>query len=100
MKAEREEKKKQSNMANSLENKSAKWEKAINDKNGNVIENINSVKRKADSLEKETQMNEKILRLNGGLENNPELGKKVSNLLIDSIEAKLSILKYIEEKTQ
>ena len=82
------------------ENKSAKWDKVINDKSGNMIENINLVKMRAANLEKETAMNEKILKLNGGLENNPELGQKVSNLLIDSIEAKLSILKYIESNSE
>ena len=40
-------------------------------------------------------MQEKILNLSGGIENNPELGQKVSSLLIDSIEAKLSILNNI-----
>ena len=100
MKIEREEKKKLSNISYDKDNKSAKWEKVINDKSGNMVQNINLVKMKAENLEKETEMNEKFLRLNGGLENNPELGKKVSNLLIDSIEAKLSILKYIESKSQ
>ena len=100
MQTEREEKKKSSNLSNLNENKSAKWDKVINDKNGNMIENINLVKMKAENLEKETKMNEKILKLNGGLENNPELGKKVSNLLIDSIEAKLSILKYIDSNSE
>ena len=100
MQAEREEKKKISNASNLKENKSAKWDKVINDKSGNMIENINLVKMRAANLEKETAMNEKILKLNGGLENNPELGQKVSNLLIDSIEAKLSILKYIESNSE
>ena len=43
-------------------------------------------------------MREKILNLNGGIENNPELGQKVSSLLIDSIEAKLSILNKITQE--
>ena len=42
-------------------------------------------------------MNEQLMKLNGGIENNPELGKKVSSLLIESIEAKLSILKKVNE---
>ena len=40
-------------------------------------------------------MQEKLMKLNGGIGNNPSMGKKVSNLLIDSIEAKLSILNKI-----
>ena len=75
-----------------INKKSKKWEKAIN-KTGNIIDNINDVQNQAQLLEKEVNMKEKILQLNGGIENNPELGKKVSSLLIDSIEAKLNILK-------
>ena len=41
---------------------------------------------------------QKVLKLNGGIENNPHLGKKLSSLLIDSIEAKLSILNSINAK--
>ena len=78
-----------------INQKSKKWEKVINNNNGTLIENINSIKQKANVLEKDAEMKEKFLKLNGGIENNPELGKQVSNLLIDSIEAKLSILKKI-----
>ena len=39
-------------------------------------------------------MQEKLLKLNGGVGNNPKIGKKVSNLIIDSIEAKLKILNH------
>ena len=79
------------------EDKGKKWEKAINNNGATLIENINNVKVKANSLEKEAEMKEKLLKLNGGIENNPELGKKVSNLLIESIEAKLSILKKVND---
>jgi hypothetical protein len=74
-----------------------KWEEAINNNKGNLIQNIYSIKEKANNLEKKAEMNEKLLHLNGGIENNPELGKKVSSLLIDSIEAKLSILKKVND---
>ena len=78
--------------------KSLKWEKAINDDSGNLMENINDVKQKASILEKNAERNEKLLKLNGGIENNPELGKKVSSLLLDSIAAKLSILKKVNNE--
>ena len=74
-----------------------KWNTIINKFDGNIIENVNYIKQKADNLEKEAFIKEKILNLNGGIENNPELGQKVSNLLIDSIEAKLSILNKITQ---
>ena len=77
--------------------KSKKWQKAVNNKNGTLIENINDVQLKANLLEKEANMKEKILQVKGGFENNVELGQKVSNLLIDSIQAKINILKKMNE---
>jgi hypothetical protein len=76
---------------------SKKWEKVINNNSATLLENINNVKEQANSLEKQAEMNEKLLKLNGGIENNPELGKKMSSLLINSIEAKLSILKKVND---
>lgn len=76
-----------------INKKANKWEKDINNDNGTLLQNINNVKEKANTLEKQAEMKEKLLKLNGGIQNNPELGKRVSSLLIDSIEAKLSILK-------
>ena len=76
--------------------KEEKWEKAINNNKGTFMQNINDVKDKVNSLEKEAEMQEKLLKLNGGVGNNPKIGKKVSNLLIDSIEAKLKILNQLK----
>ena len=102
MTIKREEKeKKRSIISNNLsvpKNSGQKWEKIINQFNGNIIENVNNIKHQADYLEKEAFMREKVLNLNGGIENNPELGQKVSSLLIDSIEAKLSILNKITQE--
>ena len=74
-----------------------KWQKTLNNDKGTLMENISDVKEKINSLEKQAIMQEKLLKLNGGVGNNPEVGKKVSNLLIDSIEAKLSILNQLNE---
>ena len=35
------------------------------------------------------------MKLNGGIENNPEMDKKLNRYIIGSIEAKLSILNQI-----
>ena len=70
----------------------------IKSKNGNLIDNVNNVKREAEYLEKEAVENEKLLKIKGGIEKNPELGEKISSLLIDSIQAKLSILNHVEKK--
>ena len=97
--ATKREEKKRSLVTNLSQPKSTakKWNKIINNFEGNIIENVNNIKQKADYLEKEAFMKEKLLNLNGGIENNPELGQKVSSLLIDSIEAKLSILNKITQ---
>ena len=95
--ASKEEKKNTNNLSSIPENK-AKWDKIISDKKGNLVDNINKVREQAEILEKEANMREQVLKLNGGIENNPQLGKKLSSLLIDSIEAKLSILNSINEK--
>ena len=80
-----------------------KWEKELNNKKGNIIQNIYNVKQQAEDLGKRAEMEEKLLKANGGIENNPELGKKITGYLIGSIEAKLSILNQMykgEEKTE
>lgn len=69
-----------------------KWNKMIANPNADALTNIYNVKLKIESLEQEVEMKEKLLKVNGGIENNPELGERISSLLIDSIEAKLSIL--------
>ena len=93
--AEKEKKRVKSSEKDNEDNikiKEEKWEKAINNNKGTFMQNINDVKDKVNSLEKEAEMQEKLLKLNGGVGNNPKIGKKVSNLTIDSIEAKLKIL--------
>ena len=75
--------------------KNEKWENVMKNNNSksNILENINKVQNKVESLEQEAEEKEKLLKLRGGIENNPELGKQVSNLIIDSIEAKINMLK-------
>ena len=106
MRIEKEKKKvKQKNMKrNALSNQkndsdfndqalnSERWEKVVNSDRGNLLQNINLVKEKAKIMEDEVKQKEKILKFNGGVMNNPEIGQKISDLIIDSIEAKLSIL--------
>ena len=71
---------------------SERWEKVFNSDRGSLMENINLVKEKAKIIEDEVKQKEQILKFNGGVVNNPEIGQKISDLIIDSIEAKLSIL--------
>ena len=79
------------------ENRQVQWNKKINSKNGDMIENIYNVKKEADILEKKAEREQELLKYSGGIESNPELGKKMTGYLINSIEAKLSILNKIYE---
>ena len=70
------------------------WNKML--KKGNLVENVEIIKQKAEYLEKEAKMKEKLLNTNK--ENDIDLQQKVSNYLIDAINAKLSILDNIGKK--
>ncbi len=80
------------------EKENSKWEKIIKNKKGTIKQNLQNVKMKAEHLENLANENDKILKVNGGIEKNPELGQKISDLIIDSIHAKLSILNNIGNK--
>ena len=82
----------------SINKKSKKWEREINNKKWNVIDNLNNVKEKVEVIDQEANQKEKLLQLSGGIENNPELGRQVGSLLLDSIEAKINILKKMNSK--
>ena len=82
---------------NDIKEKAEKWEKEINNDKRTLFDNINNVQEKAKILDEKAELKEKQLIENGGIENNPELGKKVTNLLIDSIQAKIHILKKMNK---
>ena len=76
-----------------------KWEKIIKDnETHDPYYNMNLIKDKAGVLEDEAMKAEKMIKLNAGMGNNPELRQKMSNLLLDSIGAKLSYLNQIHNK--
>ena len=81
---------------NSIKKEKAKWDKIIKDNKNSFKQNIQAIKIKAGYLEQLANEKQKILKINGGIEKNPELGQKISDLLVDSIQAKLSILNSIE----
>ena len=76
-----------------INQKAEKWENVMNKKGINLLDNINNVQNEVEILEHKAEEKEKLLKLKGGIENNPELGKQFSSLLIDSIEAKLNMIK-------
>ena len=95
---EKEKKKSVINEKKEEKSNNTKWIKALNNNEGNVMENINMIKEQARVLDDEVKMKEQILKLNGGMRNNPEFGQKISNLIISSIGAKLSILNKFKEE--
>ena len=73
------------------------WDKMLKNNKGNLMENVERVKKKADELENKAKMNEKLLQnAGGGIDIN--LQQKVSGYYLDSIKAKLSILENINQK--
>jgi len=70
----------------------------INNEKYSLLENVEQIKIKANLLEQQAKMKEKFLQHNGGTEKNPEIGEDVSNMLIDAIKAKLTILETISTK--
>lgn len=70
----------------------------INNNKYSLLENVEQIKMKANLLEQQAKMKERLLHLNGGTQKNPEIGEDVSNMLIDAIKAKLTILENISTK--
>jgi hypothetical protein len=67
--------------------------KIFNDnKGGTVDESIHIAKNKVLVLEEQAKQKEQLLKVSGGVIENPDLGNEVCDLMIDSIKAKLSII--------
>ena len=74
-----------------------KWDKLINESDdANLIENINNAKNQIQKLEFEALQNEKLMKSQDDINQSVELNKKVSNLIIDSIQAKITLLKKMK----
>ena len=61
--------------------------------NENVLK---MAKSKLETLEEKKNQKSLLLKLNGGVANKPELGEEICDLIIDSIQARLSIIKEFE----
>ena len=85
-----EKDKERNNNVSQRKHKEYNWDKML--KNGNLVENLEKVRQKAEVLENQAKMNEQLLNHNG---DDIELQQKVSDCLIDAINAKLSILDNI-----
>ena len=66
-------------------------------KENGMDENLLKVaKSKLETVEEKKKQKSLLLKLNGGIANNPELAEEISDLMIDSIQARLSIIQEIE----
>lgn len=74
------------------------WNKIAIDPKGTLLENIQLIKAQSSALEIKAQQKKELLRLNGGYSNNTELGDSLSDILIDSIKAKIAIIKALKTK--
>ena len=88
------------NEKNYVKSSEKKWKKMVNqDKNSDlvdIVDNINNAKNKINLLELKARQSEQLLNVQEPTSNDVELNKKVSNLIIDSIEAKLSLLNQMK----
>ena len=78
---------------------SKKWAKLINQNNSDshLLENITKAKNQIENLEHQKLQNEKLLIIQKGAnQNNAALNQKVSNLIIDSIQAKITLLNQMK----
>jgi hypothetical protein len=85
------------NEQNYVKSSEKKWKKIITkDGNGSLVDNINNAKNKINLLELKAMQTEQLMKVREPMSNDVELNKKVSNLLIDSIEGKLSLLNQMK----
>ena len=86
-----EKDKERNNNVSQRKHREYNWDKML--KSGNLAENLEKIKQKAEVLENQAKMNELLLNNSG--KDDVELQQKVSDCLIDAINAKLSILDNI-----
>ena len=83
---------------NYVKSSSKKWDKLINSSNDvSLVDNISKARQKIEKLEYEALENEKLLKSQDDInQNTVVLNKKVSNLIIDSIQAKITLLQQMK----
>ena len=70
-----------------------KWNKYIKkDKEELDKDGIYIINKKVEKLDEKVKMKKELMNVNGGYENNTELGNKVNLILVDSIKGKLTVL--------
>jgi len=67
----------------------------IHNEKYSLIENVDLIKQKVQKLEERTKMDELLMEHNGGVAKNQKVGEKLTNMLIETIKAKLTILDQV-----
>ena len=75
-------------------NKNIIWDKYLYDED-NKVTNIRNIKGQIEGLDNSAEMKKEIIRINGGFFNNQKLGSELSNILINSINGKISVINAI-----
>ena len=73
-------------------NKKIIWDRYLNEED-NKVTNIKNIKGQIEGLDNNVEIKKEIIKINGGLLNNQKLGSDLSNLLINSINGKISLIK-------
>ena len=71
--------------------------KLIKENNGINDNTLKVAKCKLESMEEKKRQKNLLLKCSGGVANKPELGEEVCDLMIDSIQAKLSLIKELDK---
>jgi hypothetical protein len=82
------------NEAKKNTNKKIIWDRYLNeDEEDNKVMNIKNIQGQIEGLDNNVQMKKEIIKINGGFLNNQKLGNDLSNMLINSINGKISLIK-------
>ena len=70
--------------------------KKILDSEIDFHQKLNAMNSKLNSLDEQAKQKEKLLRFNGGVKSNPDLGNEICALYLNSINTKLNIIENFE----
>ena len=73
-------------------NKKIIWDRYLNEED-NKVTNIKNIQSQIEGLDNNVQIKKEIIKINGGILNNKKLGCDLSNILINSINGKISLIK-------
>ena len=84
------------NRNNEDKQKYHRWNKYIINKNNSDskevdMDGIQNINKEIETLDEKVNMANKLIKLKGGYENDINLGNKINNMLIDSINGKLVV---------